>query len=157
MAGWPGQLIRDASHDVRERSRELGRRGELAPSFDFSLDYSTMDHPQAQAQAAQSLSRRDASASGSSNPLRRSLHVLSDLMPFSSTALASLPKDLRVREREVRADRIPTNADVREYGATGVTLPPNVRVPKKLATPIKVEGKVWLASERSNHSTCLPV
>lgn len=104
-------------------------------------------------QAAQSLPRRDTSGSAASNTLRRSWHVLSDLMPFSSTALASLPKDLRVREREVRADRIPINADVREYGATGVTLPPGVRVPKKIATPIKVEGKVWLASERSDHST----
>ena len=47
--------------------------------------------------------------------------------------------------------------DAREYGATGVTLPPNVRVPKKIATPIKVEGKVWLASERSEHSTSPPV
>lgn len=104
-------------------------------------------------QAAQSLHRRDASGSGASNTLRRSWHVLADLMPFSSTALASLPKDLRIREREVRADRIPINPDARDYGATGVTLPPNVRVPKKIATPIKVEGKVWLASERSNHST----
>jgi hypothetical protein len=154
----PGQVIRDTSNDVRERSREFGGRDELAPSFDFLPDLTTrMEHQQAQAQAAQSLSRRDASGSGASNPLRRSLHVLAELMPFSSTALASLPKDLRVREREVRADRIPTNSDVREYGATGVTLPPNVRVPKKLATPIKVEGKVWLASERSNHSTRLPV
>lgn len=76
-------------------------------------------------------------------------------MPFSSTALASLPKNLRVREREVRADRIPTNPDARDYGATGVTLPPNVRVPRKIATPIKVEGKVWLACERSNHSILL--
>ena len=108
-----------------------------------------MDHQQ----AAQALPRRDTSGSGASNTLRRSWHVLSDLMPFSSTALASLPKDLRIREREVRADRIPINADIREYGATGVTLPPGVRVPKKIATPIKVEGKVWLASERSDHST----
>jgi len=28
-------------------------------------------------------------------------------------------------------------------------LPEGVRVPKKLATPIKVEGKVWLAAERT--------
>lgn len=105
-----------------------------------------------QQQAAQSVSRRDTSESGTSNVLHRSWHVLADLMPFSSTALASLPKNLRVREREVRADRIPTNPDAREYGATGVTLPPNVRVPKKIATPIKVEGKVWLACERSDHS-----
>ena len=59
MAGWPGQLIRDASHDVRERSRGLGGRGELAPSFDFSLDYSTMEHPQAQAQAQAQATQRE--------------------------------------------------------------------------------------------------
>ena len=122
-------------------------------SAGFPISYWNME-PQ---QAAQSLSRRDTSGSGASNPLRRSWHVLTDLMPFSSTALASLPKNLRVREREVRADRIPTNSETREYGATGVTLPPNVRVPKKIATPIRVEGKVWLASERSNHSICLLV
>ena len=37
---------------------------------------------------------------------------------------------------------------VRDYHAIN-SLPPQVRVPKKIATPIKVEGKVWFANERS--------
>ncbi|CAG7849404.1 SubName: Full=Uncharacterized protein {ECO:0000313/EMBL:CCA71804.1} [Serendipita indica DSM 11827] len=78
--------------------------------------------------------------------LRRSWHAMSDLFsPFSSTALSSLPRNPQgIRDRSTRADRIPEN---RNYGA--VDLPPGVRVPKKLATPIKVEGKVWLAAERT--------
>jgi hypothetical protein len=128
----------------------------LPSSTSVSISRASMEHEQHQ-QAAQSSSRRDTSSSGASNVLRRSWHVLADLMPFSSTALASLPKNVRVRDREVRADRIPTNPDSRNYGATGETLPPNVRVPRKIATPIKVEGKVWLACERSNHNTWLPV
>jgi hypothetical protein len=136
------------ANGIRERSRLFGGREALAPRVDFVLDLTrVMEHQQ----AAESLSRRDASEAGTSNVLRRSWHVLADLMPFSSTALASLPKNPRVREREVRADRIPANPESRDYGATG-TLPPHVRVPKKIATPIKVEGKVWLASERSNHT-----
>lgn len=37
---------------------------------------------------------------------------------------------------------------VRDYHAIN-SLPPQVRVPKKIATPVKVEGKVWFANERS--------
>jgi hypothetical protein len=78
------------------------------------------------------------------------------LTPFSPGALASLPKNLRTRPRYTRADRIPdTDADdegnmpaVRDYHAIN-SLPPQVRVPKKIATPIKVEAKVWFANERS--------
>jgi len=78
------------------------------------------------------------------------------LTPFSPGALASLPKNLRTRPRYTRADRIPdTDADdegnmpaVRDYHAIN-SLPPQVRVPKKIATPIKVEAKVWFANERT--------
>lgn len=67
------------------------------------------------------------------------------LSPFSSTALAALPRNPEgLRERSTRADRIPEDQN---YGT--MNLPPGVRVPKKLATPIKVEGKVWLAAERT--------
>jgi hypothetical protein len=78
--------------------------------------------------------------------LRRSWHAMGDILsPFSTTALAALPKNPQgIRERSTRADNIPHNPD---YGT--MNLPPGVRVPKKLATPIKVEGKVWLAAERS--------
>ena len=73
---------------------------------------------------------------------------------FSPNALALLPKLSRPR-RYTRADDIPeTQPDndgqqptVRDYHA--INLPPQVRVPKKLPTPIRVEGKVWFANERS--------
>ena len=102
--------------------------------------------------AANLLSRREAStASDGGGIIRRSIHVMSDLLsPFSSSALASLPKNPQgFREREIRTDRIPAEGEVVNYGATSAGLPPGVRVPKKIATPIKVEGKVWLACERS--------
>lgn len=84
---------------------------------------------------------------------------MSDLFsPFSSQALASLPNPQRP-QRYTRADAIPeTEQDergqqptVRDYHAIN-TLPPQVRVPKKIATPVKVEGKVWFANERSKLS-----
>ena len=37
---------------------------------------------------------------------------------------------------------------VRDYHAIN-SVPTNVRVPKKIATPVRVEGKVWFANERS--------
>lgn len=37
---------------------------------------------------------------------------------------------------------------VRDYHAIN-SVPTNVRVPKKVATPVRVEGKVWFANERS--------
>jgi len=78
------------------------------------------------------------------------------LTPFSPAALASLPKNLRTRPRYTRADGIPdAEADdegnmpaIRDYHAIN-SLPPQVRVPKKIATPIKVEAKVWFANERT--------
>ena len=87
--------------------------------------------------------------------IRRSWHAMADLLsPFSSSALASLP----VAERPVRytrADAIPDTAQndghrptLRDYHAI-TSLPGQVRVPKKIATSVKVEGKVWFANERS--------
>ena len=91
--------------------------------------------------------------------IRRSWVAMTDMLnPFSPAALASLPKDLTTRPRYTRADRIPeAEADdegnmpaVRDYHAIN-SLPPRVRIPKKIATPIKVEAKVWFANERSKH------
>ena len=39
---------------------------------------------------------------------------------------------------------------VRDYHAIN-SVPTNVRVPKKIATPVRVEGKVWFANERSTY------
>ena len=83
----------------------------------------------------------------------RAWHAL--LSPFSATALAGLPR-LRRPERYLRADDIPVteaNQDgerptVRDYHSIN-SLPPNVHVPKKIRTSVKVEGKVWFANERS--------
>lgn len=80
---------------------------------------------------------------------------LSPLAPFSSSALATLP-NVRRPVRYLRADDIPateTNAEgerptVRDYHSIN-SLPPQVRVPKKIKTSVKVEGKVWFANERS--------
>ncbi|KAI0733603.1 hypothetical protein C8Q72DRAFT_600546 [Fomitopsis betulina] len=90
--------------------------------------------------------------------LRRSWHAMSDILsPFSPSALASLPKKtLRKRPRYTRNDNVPeAESDehgqmptVRDYHAIN-SVPPQVRVPKKIATPIKVEGKVWFANERT--------
>ena len=109
--------------------------------------------------------------------LKRSWHLV--LQPFSSTALQSLPDtSRRNRDRETRADRIPEGegdvlvndyqtsaagtsnlngaqseggeATVNEDG-TDAGVPVTVRVPKKIPTPIRVEGKVWFANERSKH------
>ena len=78
------------------------------------------------------------------------------LTPFSPGALASLPKNLKTSPKYTRADGIPdaelddegNMPAVRDYHAIN-SLPPQVRVPKKIATPIKVEAKVWFANERS--------
>lgn len=89
--------------------------------------------------------------------IRRSWVAMTDMLtPFSPAALASLPKNLKPSPKYTRADRIPeTEADdegnlpaVRDYHAIN-SLPPQVRVPKKIATPLKVEAKVWFANERS--------
>jgi hypothetical protein len=88
--------------------------------------------------------------------LRRSWHAMSDLFqPFSSSALDKLPKASRP-QRYTRLDEIPdvdtTDGDgqmptVRDYHS--ITVPPEVRVPKKIPTPVRVESKVWFANERS--------
>ena len=98
--------------------------------------------------------------------LKRSWHAV--LSPFSSAALDALPDtSQRNRDRELRTDRIPealasgegadvmretvvSDAPSRRRGA-GETLV-SVRVPKKIPTAIKVEGKVWFANERSTLS-----
>ncbi|KAG8681890.1 hypothetical protein FRC09_017161 [Ceratobasidium sp. 395] len=89
---------------------------------------------------------------------KRSVHAVSDLFsPFSSTALASLPRNpVGFRARSTRIDRIPdSNAPdgVPNYQSVASQGPSQshvrVRVPKKVATPIKVETKVWLANERT--------
>ncbi|KAI0950748.1 hypothetical protein AcW1_007977 [Taiwanofungus camphoratus] len=89
---------------------------------------------------------------------RRSWHAMSDLLsPFSPSALSSLPKKtFRRRPRYTRNDNVPEAEEddegrmptVRDYHAIN-SVPPQVRVPKKIATPIKVEGKVWFANERT--------
>ncbi|KAI0784304.1 hypothetical protein C8Q75DRAFT_780861 [Abortiporus biennis] len=89
--------------------------------------------------------------------IRRSWHAMSDLIsPFSASALASLPKrTFRRRPRYTRTDNVPEAVQgqdgqmptVRDYHA--INLLPQVRIPKKIATPIKVEGKVWFANERT--------
>ncbi|KAH7913765.1 hypothetical protein BJ138DRAFT_1145204 [Hygrophoropsis aurantiaca] len=85
--------------------------------------------------------------------MRRSWHLFS---PFSSSALASLPDKTQRPLRYTREDDIP-EADqdvdgqrptVRDYHAIN-SVPSQVRVPKKIATSLKVEGKVWFANERT--------
>ena len=93
-----------------------------------------------------------------SGVLRRSWYAMSEILsPFSPSALASLPKKtFQRRPRYTRVDNVPDAQEdehgqmptVRDYHAIN-SLPPQVRVPKKIATPIKVEGKVWFANERS--------
>lgn len=90
--------------------------------------------------------------------VRRSLHAV--LSPFSPSALALLPRLARPA-RYTRADDIPEtqpNSEgqqptVRDYHS--INLPPQVRVPKKMPTPVRVEGKVWFANERSESWFCL--
>ncbi|KAH0833236.1 hypothetical protein J3R83DRAFT_12296 [Lanmaoa asiatica] len=66
----------------------------------------------------------------------------STFLPFSSSALASLPEDTIRPSRYTRQDDI--TDQVPNYSA----IQP-VRVPRKVATAIKVEGKVWFANERT--------
>ncbi|KAI0034193.1 hypothetical protein K488DRAFT_77356 [Vararia minispora EC-137] len=75
--------------------------------------------------------------------------------PFSPSALAKLPKTTRT-PRYLRADEIPdaepdehgNMPTVRDYHAIN-SVNQNVRVPRKIATPVRVEGKVWFANERT--------
>ncbi|KAK0469588.1 uncharacterized protein EV420DRAFT_1660468 [Desarmillaria tabescens] len=84
--------------------------------------------------------------------VRRSWHVMTDMLsPFSASALATLPNAQRP-QRYTRADAIPETENdedgqrptIRDYHAIN-SLPPMVRVPKKIATPVRVEGKVCTA------------
>jgi uncharacterized membrane protein YidH (DUF202 family) len=75
--------------------------------------------------------------------------------PFSAGALASLPRlsrPLRYTRRDAVPETVPDEEGnlptVRDYHAIN-TLPPQVRIPKKVATPVKVEAKVWFANERT--------
>jgi len=85
--------------------------------------------------------------------LTRSWHAI--FSPFSPSALATLP-NLQRPARYLRLDDIPETATdgegqqptVRDYHAIN-SVPPQVRVPKKIPTSIKVESKVWFANERS--------
>jgi len=89
--------------------------------------------------------------------IRRSLHAMSEILsPFSPGALAQLPKKPRRPSRYTRADAIPDIEPTEEGGQMptvrdyhSITVPPQVRVPKKTATPVRVESKVWFANERS--------
>lgn len=75
-----------------------------------------------------------------------------DVERFSSDALKRLPaKVFGQRSKAKRADRIPDQPDrplVSDYlsiNQPGI----QVRVPKKVETPVKVESKVWFANERT--------
>ncbi|KAF9243467.1 hypothetical protein BU15DRAFT_72139 [Melanogaster broomeanus] len=76
--------------------------------------------------------------------------------PFSSSALAALPENAQRPARYTRQDDIPEHDQdvdgerptIRDYNAIR-SVPPQVRVPKKVATSLKVEGKVWFANERT--------
>ncbi|KAF9456751.1 hypothetical protein BDZ94DRAFT_1274865 [Collybia nuda] len=97
----------------------------------------------------------DGDSQRSSSLIRRSWVAVSDIFsPFSSAALASLPNPARP-VRYTRADAIPDIDDaqghrpaIRDYHAIN-SIPPQVRVPKKIPTPVKVEAKVWFANERT--------
>ncbi|KAG6862476.1 hypothetical protein C0995_000022 [Termitomyces sp. Mi166 len=113
------------------------------PSTSRSISADSDDHHDAAQHTADSL-------------FRRSLHAVGDIFsPFSAAALATLPKIARPK-RYTRADAIPdapSDLDgqmptVRDYHAIN-SLPPKVRIPKKIPTPIKVEAKVWFANERT--------
>lgn len=102
----------------------------------------------------------DPDASLKDSLVRRSWHALSPLLPFSASALSTLPNPARPR-RYTRADAIPNTTEddeglrpaVRDYhainGEDGERRGGVVRVPKKIPTPVRVEGKVWFANERS--------
>lgn len=89
-----------------------------------------------------------------SSLIRRSAHAMHEVLvfPFSSSALASLPsKPQGRRERATRIDNIPdqpADAQHPNYQSISGGLV-QVRIPKKIPTPIKVEAKVWFANERS--------
>ncbi|KAG2154019.1 hypothetical protein DEU56DRAFT_907479 [Suillus clintonianus] len=85
--------------------------------------------------------------------LRRSWTAI---FPFSSSALAALPENTQRPVRYTREDDIPDvdhdvdgqRPTIRDYNAIN-SVPPQIRVPKKVATSLKIEGKVWFANERT--------
>ncbi|KAG6334487.1 hypothetical protein ID866_4598 [Astraeus odoratus] len=96
--------------------------------------------------------RTMAHSAGSENLSRLSWATF---FPFSSSALASLPSNSQRPARYTREDDIPEaqgingeRPTVRDYHAIN-SVPPQVRIPKKVATSLKVEGKVWFANERT--------
>lgn len=113
----------------------------------------------ATASAAAMQAQRSQQSQQSEGIMRRSWHTV--FSPFSSTALKALPDtSQRNRDRAPRADRIPDTTDnesgretvIRNYQSINQQQhepPISVRVPAKIPTPIKVEGKVWFANERS--------
>lgn len=118
----------------------------------FSPFYSIMSRLSTATSISASTSTDDSSI------IRRSWHAMSELLsPFSPAALAKLPKKPRRPSRYTRADEIPDvepaeedgqMPSVRDYHSIS-TAAPHVRVPKKTPTPVRVEGKVWFANERS--------
>ncbi|GHJ85136.1 hypothetical protein NliqN6_1538 [Naganishia liquefaciens] len=109
---------------------------------------------------------QEASTSGvdqgrkSPSRLKKTIDQVSDIFyhPFSAGALQSLPKrdSANSRVKAKRADRIPEVPNdsaiqplVRDYHSINNGTEVNVRVPKKVATPVKVEAKVWFANERT--------
>ncbi|KAG1905417.1 uncharacterized protein F5891DRAFT_1009253 [Suillus fuscotomentosus] len=78
------------------------------------------------------------------------------VFPFSSSALATLPENTQRPVRYTREDDIPDvehdidgqRPTIRDYNAIN-SVPPQIRVPKKVATSLKIEGKVWFANERT--------
>jgi hypothetical protein len=93
---------------------------------------------------------------------KRSWNAVADVIsPFSPSALATLPKVPVERiDREIRTDNIPeagssAYAGVRDYNSINANLPPNVTIPQKVPTIIRVESKVWFANERSEYPSLL--
>jgi hypothetical protein len=100
--------------------------------------------------------RHGQATSGSMSLIRRSWHAMTEIFAPSaiidavSLPTGNLPRSPEgLRQRSTRADRIPETEEdnegqrptVRDYHSINA-VPPRVRVPKKIATPIQVEGKV---------------
>ncbi|KAH7106316.1 hypothetical protein BKA62DRAFT_290392 [Auriculariales sp. MPI-PUGE-AT-0066] len=97
--------------------------------------------------AAQRLGRRDDTQRSA---LRRSWHAMADIFsPFSSSALASLPKKIGKPRRSMPQD---DEAEQASYGAADATQRQTRRAqPRQNNTDgeLKIEPKVWLANERT--------
>ncbi|KAF8589450.1 hypothetical protein K439DRAFT_1383279 [Ramaria rubella] len=98
--------------------------------------------------------QHEESTPGPTSLLRSSWYALADRFTLPTGDLPKNPEG--IRQRSTRADRIPQTEEdeegqrptVRDYHSISA-IPPCVRIPKKLATPIQVEGKVWFANERT--------